>query len=257
MRMSGEGEVAVDLVGDDPDVVPAADLPDAAQLLRRPHAAHRVVRAAQQKELHLRIHDFALEVVEVDPVVPVAQAQRALRHAAVVVPDHAEEGIVHRRLDQHGVTGPGQRAHGHGQRKHHAGRLDQPLRLRPPAEVPLEPVGHGRKVCALDLAVTEDAVRHDPLQRIQHGLGRGEIHIRHPQRQHVRRASALHGEIVLQAVGVPAIDLPIEVILRHAHASMACFRSAMMSSTCSRPTDRRSSVSVMPRCMRISSGTSW
>jgi len=59
----------------------------------------------------------------------------------------------------------------------------------------------------LEREVAEDAVLDPLAERADHGLGRLEIHVRHPERQDV--GSVL---LPLGAVGAPAVDETIEVI---------------------------------------------
>ena len=254
--MLGEGKVAVDLVGDDSHVIPGAKSADLPQLLRRPDPAHRVVRAAQQEKLDLLLRDLPLQIVKVDGVAAVLIDHLALHHLAVVVSNDGVEGVVDRTLDQNGVSRPGSRPNGRSQGKDHAGGLDQPLGPGFPAEAAGEPADDRLVIVGFGIGVAEDAVGDAFLQRLQHAGGSLEIHIRHPEGEHIRWTAPLYGKIIFQTVGIFPVNKGIKIKCGHGYPSAAVFRSAIKSSSCSRPTESRSSVSVMPRCSRTWAGTS-
>ena len=78
-------ELLVNLVGDDQHAVLEADRGDAQQLLARPDAAGRIVRAAEQEELDFILDDLLLKVGKVDFVVAVFEDERAVDELAPVL----------------------------------------------------------------------------------------------------------------------------------------------------------------------------
>ena len=219
MGVFREGEIAVDLIGDHEDAVFLTQVAHSAQLIRRPHPADRVVRAAQEEHRHRLDPKLGLQVVEVDFKLAIPLHQRVFHQLPAVVAHHVVERVVDRRLDEHGVAGLGQGADGGGQGEDHAGGFDQPLRLRRPAEAARKPVGQGGVVVRLGVGVAEDAVVNAPPQGGQNRIGGVEIHVRHPQGQHVRRVAILCGEVKFQTVGVPAVDGPVKIVT-HGNASV-------------------------------------
>ena len=133
MGVLREGKVAVNLIGNHIDIVPAANVSDAPQFLRRPDTAYRIMRAAQEEQPDVLLHNFS-----------------------VIIPNHAEERVIDRRLNQDTVAGFRQRSDRHGQGIDHTGRFDQPLRFGFPPEVRSEPAGHRFKVGSFRIAVTKD-----------------------------------------------------------------------------------------------------
>ena len=215
MGKAGAGEVGVDLVGHHHHVVAQADLPDAAQLLGRPAAAHRVVGVAEDEELGARLHEHALEALVVHGVAPILVEKRARERLAAVVHDHRAEGVVHGRLDDHGVAGLGEGVDGHGQGEHHARRHDEPLALGAPAVARLEPALHGLVVAVQGHRVAEDAVLGALHERLDGAGGRLEVHVGHPEGQVVGGMSAPVPRVPLQAARAATVDDALEVVLRH------------------------------------------
>ena len=81
MGVLREGKVAVNLIGNHIDIVPAANVSDAPQFLRRPDTAYRMMRAAQEEQPDVLLHNFS-----------------------VIIPNHAEERVIDRRLNQYGFS---------------------------------------------------------------------------------------------------------------------------------------------------------
>ncbi len=86
-------QLAVYLVGHDHDVVAQAQLPDAAQLRGRPDPSDRVMRVAEEHQLHGRVGGFTLQVVEINRVGVVAVYQRAFGRLASAVVDRGEKWL--------------------------------------------------------------------------------------------------------------------------------------------------------------------
>src|SRR5262249_60284093 len=102
---AGEGQRAVDLVGDDRETTAQADLGQPRQLLAREDAADRVVRVAQEEEAR-PLADPGREGVEVDFVAPVGTArQRRLLAREPDTAGRSENRRIDRRLAEQPVAG--------------------------------------------------------------------------------------------------------------------------------------------------------
>ena len=163
------------------------DVAGAAEFLRRPAAAGRVVGIAQQQDPVRRIGTGRFQHIKVHRIGETAVRQVAARErgghdAAAIVADRREEAVVDRRLDDHAFAGRGQRLDDGRQRRHHAGGVLDPIALQGQA-VPLpEPADHRFIVGIRHARIAEDAVLHALAQRVANAGRRLEIHIRHPER---------------------------------------------------------------------------
>lgn len=115
MGVLREGKVAVNLIGNHIDIVPAANVSDAPQFLRRPDTAYRIMRAAQEEQPDVLLHDFAFKIRKINGVPAILIDQRAFHNFSVIIPNHAEERVIDRRLNQDTVAGFRQRSDRHGQ----------------------------------------------------------------------------------------------------------------------------------------------
>ena len=79
--MAGEGDVAVDLVGDDEDIVAAADRSQSLELVAAPDTSDRIVRVAEEEHAGARVGGKSLEALEIHRVPPVPLDQRVRRSA--------------------------------------------------------------------------------------------------------------------------------------------------------------------------------
>lgn len=84
---SGHCELAVNFVGDYAHIVSAADVAESDEFVARPYTSGRVVRIAEEKQLHSRVGSPALEVAEVHCVCEAAVDERAFVDEAAVVSD--------------------------------------------------------------------------------------------------------------------------------------------------------------------------
>ena len=204
--MAGVGEVFVDFIGHDFHAVGQADVRIFCELFFGPYAAHRVVGCAEEGELHISLHDFFFQVFEINFIMAVLQHQGAVHQSAAVFDDRIEEGVVYRLVDEDAVAGPGEGFHGDVDGGNYAGGLDEPFRLDGPVEIGFLPVCQGFEIGLPRFGVAEDAVLHPLFQGVKDGLGHFEVHVRHPEGQHVRRFSTLSGKIVFQAAASAAVD---------------------------------------------------
>ena len=99
-----EHQVVVDLVGDDDQVVPQAEVRQGLQLRPGPHPAHRVVGGAEHQGFGAG-GEAALHVVKVKGVEQVLLLQGTPDRHTVPVLRRVEEGAVHRAGDEDLIPG--------------------------------------------------------------------------------------------------------------------------------------------------------
>ena len=208
MTVARIGELAMDLVGDDREAAAQANLREPLELVAPEDPAHRVVRVAEQEEPRA-VADRRGERVDVDFVASVRPArQRRILAGEVHVGGGAEDGRVHGRHEDEAVARRREHASGHVEARDHPGDDHHRFRGHAPAVALEQPVGEELvELGLLERDVAVDAVLHPLAQRADHGLGRLEVHVRHPERQDV-------GTVLLPlgAVRAPAVDSTIEVV---------------------------------------------
>ena len=207
VRMAGEGEVCVDFVGDHHHAAAQADFIDRFQFLPRPHAAYGIMRAAQEKNLHVVFDDSALHVLRrFHAVYAVFLVQRAVDQNASAFPQSARERRIDRLLDQNRVAFLRQGVDRRREAVDHARRADQPFLLRFPAETLLKPAADRSKIFLACVGIAENAVVSQPVKRLAHAVRRAEIHIRHPQRNRVGGSSCTGDPVVFFTHGMVSVD---------------------------------------------------
>ena len=208
---SRHDQFAVDLVGDDEEVVAQADLADAPQLVGRPDPAGGVVGVAQQHEFHRRVGRTALEVLEVDAVAVAVEHQVALLGRAAAVGNGDVKVVVDRRLDQHLVSrtghGPQNGRKGGDDARH---RVD-PLPLGRPSVATQKPAPDRLGIGLGRYGVAVDAVLDPPAQRLDDRRGRAEIHVGDPHGQH----AVGYPVVPFHGAGAPPGDDLIEIEMFH------------------------------------------
>src|SRR5207247_8630125 len=151
-----------------------------------------------------------LERVEVDFVAPARGPSEVDRvHRDSDVPRYAEQWRIEGDLQEHAVPGRGERPAGDVEARDDAGDQHHRVGLDAPAVELLETVGEevveGR---ALErVPVAEDAVLDALAEGADHGRGRREVHVGHPERDHVVAVLP-----PLRALRVPPLDHPVEVV---------------------------------------------
>ena len=212
-------EICVDLIAEDGHAVALADAAHLQQFFPAPHAAHRVVGAAQQKQLDMVFNNFTLKIRKVDSIMSGGFVQHQVTgdQPASVIHDDLAERIVHRLLDEHRVPGLGAGLDRHRNGKHDARRLLQPVGLYLPAVVGSKPLLHGLKVGGVRLGIAVNCMSGLADEGILDVGGHLKVHIRHPQGQHTRRAAALDGKIIFQALGAPPVKHGVKIQIAFAH----------------------------------------
>ena len=215
-----QDQIVMDLVGNDDRLPAAADFHQALELLGPPDPPHRVVGAAQHHQGSALapgpVVEESLETLEVHAVALPLEHERVLRHMAAVGLDARAEGVVHRGLEHHPVsgTGVGQNRQAHG--GHHPRAGEHRAAGNAPAMAPVHPVDDGLVVALRLEGVAEHAVVQPPAQGLEHRRGSREIHIRHPQGQQIGGLGApqrreAFGVVPLQRARSPAVDKAIEI----------------------------------------------
>ena len=203
-----ENQFAMDLVGYDHDVVAEADLADPEQFGARPDPADGVVGIAQQHQLHPRIGGLRLQVVVIDHIGIADRHQRRGHDFASVVADRREEAVVDRRLDEHLVSGNGQRLDDGRQGRHHPRQANHPVALDPPA-VAGKPPRDGLIIALRNMRIAEDAMLDPTAEGLRDRRRRPEIHVGHPHGQNPLRGRT----VPLAGVGSAARNRRVEIVL--------------------------------------------
>ena len=215
----GTRQFAVDLVRNHENAVAEADLPYPQEFLAGPYPAHGIVGIAEQHRRRAAVRSQRLELLEVHLEAPVPAQERIDRLAAAVVSHRREECIVAGRLHDHAVPRTRKSLDRGGIGRNHARGRDHLLaRNALPAMPAGEPRSDRIEIILRHQLIAENAVLDPPPERSKNGRRGLEIHIRHPQRQHIgsilvplHRFGADPGrttvEIVFHNVGSPQGDL--------------------------------------------------
>jgi hypothetical protein len=184
--VSGVDQVGVDLVGDDDQVVPERELGQPLELGAAEGATRRVVRVAEQEEPGARV-DRAFEPVEVDLEAIGAGHERVLDQASARGAQCPEEGRVDRRLNDGAFPLLGVRDQRDEHALYHVGHHVDLARLQVPAEALLHALAEQRRQTVrrrVDRVAEVPAPQHQAQLALDR-LGRGEVHVGHPRRQHL------------------------------------------------------------------------
>ncbi len=200
-----EDEIAVNLVGADHDVVAEADPGQALQLSRLKDAPHRVMGVAEQEERGA-VGDRPLETVKVVFVSTLSLGQRHDLADAAGVLRCGEHRRVDGRFDEHLVARRTDRVTRQVEPAHDAREEEYLVRLDAPTVQLGQPLLDHLAEAVRRLSIPKDAVSDALLQRADDRLRRGEIHVGHPQGQHVLVVTA-----PLDAVRVAAVDDVVKV----------------------------------------------
>ena len=193
-------QVRPDLVADHREVMPRRELGDPQEFPFAKHRAGGIVGMAEPEELG-RGRDGRVEPLPVDR--PLARCLRQ-RHADALATGEARQGEkrwIHRREGDDPGAGLGQEPRGDRQAVDHARCARHPLRVDLPAMPPLEVLGERSGEPRRHVGVAEHAVVHPRADRVEHHLGRREIHVGHPGRDHVAAGPA----VPLLAAGAAAV----------------------------------------------------
>jgi len=158
LRVVVKDEVAVDLVGDEDQVVLFAEVAEACEFCFCVNTADGIVRAAQDEELGVRL-DGGFHCIEVErPCVVSVEAERDFNKLTVGVVGRAEEGRVDGRCRHDGFVGCDEGMAAEVDRGHEAGQEVEPVGFGAVAVLAVEIVEHRLHGCFVGYRVAEDAV---------------------------------------------------------------------------------------------------
>src|SRR4029079_18522445 len=103
MATSVKDDVAVNLITDDDEIFRDGEGSQLLELLTREYPARRIVRIAQEKQLHIAFKSFSKRVEIDDEVLPVI-THRICRDEAPGVADRVAEGRIDRGLHGNGLA---------------------------------------------------------------------------------------------------------------------------------------------------------
>ena len=207
-------DVAVDFVGDQPEIVLSHDVRHAAQLLLRPDPPGGVVGVAPEQHLHPGVGALLLQVVKVDGEVAAGVDEIGAQNRHVVVFRRVQEVAVGGRGDDEGLVLPDQIFHNLIQRGDDAGGKAELLPGEAPAVAAPAPAVQGLVIGVVKHhGIAEDAAV-DPLpDGVADFRAAGKLHIRHPHaheflvpvREHLLRARM--EDVAAEAVGVQGVGM--------------------------------------------------
>ena len=200
-----EQDILMDLVGEDEDLMLAADLQHLLELVFGPDPAHRIVGGGHDEQPHIVLHHLAFKVGEVDAVAAVVVDERAFDEAAFGVGHRVMEGVVDRGLQQHRVAGLGEDGDQPVQAADDAGAEADPFPLDLVAVVALLPADEVVEVGVRGAIIAERARIHVIVQGFTHAFRRFEIHVRDPHGQQVGAFEMLAEVVPFSAVGMEAV----------------------------------------------------
>ena len=199
-----EDEVAVDFIGDEDEVVAFAEGGEFFDFGFRKHAAERVLRIAEEKQLGRGgdglFHGFPIEgpdfidedVIDGDEF-----------HLRIVV--DAEEWRIDGRAGHHGLAGFAEGAGGEGKGGDESAEVDDVIERDGGVPAITEVGEDGVVETIVGLGVAEHAVVHAAVEGLDDGGSGGEVHIGHPERIEVGAA------VELDAAGATAGDGGVEI----------------------------------------------
>ncbi len=216
MAVAWEGEVGVDLVADDDDIVSLADFSHAAQNFSAPYGTGGIVRGAHDKDL--AVLGFALEVVEVY----LESGVSAIRHHYLQRRAYQRTAAIFRQVEEGRVDGGGHqdfisRLREAKQRiadaRHDAGDEMQILLGGLNVVVFLQPCSDSLPIAIGRHGITQHFMFAALTDGLQHKVRRAEVHISHPHGRHVVVSEERFQCIPFEAIGSPPFDNLVKVVL--------------------------------------------
>ena len=204
---AAEKQVAVDFVRDDGQVVPEAQLGHRGQLLPGEDAADRVVRVAEGERAGA-VGDRRGHLLRVQRVATVGLAgqRHRLEHLSGA-PRRVDDGPVDRRLHQRPISRLRCGAGGYVQSDDKARHEDDRLGRHRPGIALLQARDEHLAQFRRLTVVAENPMLDALVERADHRLRRGEVHVGDPERKDVGAKGP-----PFFAVGVPAVDDTVEVV---------------------------------------------
>ena len=205
-------QIAMDLVGDQDQVVLGAEGGQRADLVDRPDGAAGIVRAAKEDDLRPR-RQLRAQRIEVHAVATVGLDQLRIENAPLIGEDDPAERMIGGREDDHLVAGRAHRLKDEAQPGNDAGRRAHPGRVDPQAVPARHPIRERGRPGARIGVVAVDRAPVLGRERFGHAGRRGEIHVRHPHRDRIRRLDAREPRHVVpfRRVRAAALDHAVEI----------------------------------------------
>jgi hypothetical protein len=154
----------------------------AREFLAGPHTPYGIMRVAEYQESGTGIGGTGSKAVEVHliAVCVAAMSQRTGQNLAAVVAYRGEEAVVDGGLYDNLVARLGESFHYDTQgRNHPAGVLD-PLTPDVPPMTAVEPTDYRLIIAVGNKGIAKHAMSHTPLQGIDDGRSRREVHVGNP-----------------------------------------------------------------------------
>ena len=203
-------QIAMDFVGNDQHIVFQADFAQKQQLVSRPATAHGVMRIT--KNQHLGGLGLFGQLVEVDFVAFSPVDQGIVDQFPSVTADGMMERRIDRRLDNDFISRLGKGQHRHVEAADHTWSERHPFRRHIPVMAAFQPACDRLKIWLVLEVIAIDGVFGSFDDCLTDEIGRLEVHVGHPHRQHVRVAENLFSQVVFHAVSIRAIDHLVEIV---------------------------------------------
>ena len=202
---AGELNVAVNLVGDDPRVVPCQQRGQLRELLARPDAADGVVRVAEQHAARAGFERF-FNAVKIHAVPAALAFERHVVQLAAGAGHDLVKCVVHRAHDNDAVARGGHGVQHIADHRDDADAAEDVLRPEVKAVAAGIPAAHGLDCALRRNAVAEDRMVAARVQRLRDFRQRGKVHVGDPEgRDRLRRAERL-GDVPLDAGRSASVD---------------------------------------------------
>ena len=212
--MAIEHDVRVDLVHTDHHVVRQAQLADAQQLFAGEAAAGGVLGVAHEHDLYAGILQLGFQVLEVDLVAAIDQLHLVVNQLTAVVLHQIMEGRIYRGLQQDLVALAGEFLGKPDHGGNYTGRVVDVLGDQIGIVANLVPAGDALLERHIDVGIAVVAQLGALDQGFLHLNGAGELGVRDPERQHIRRAQV---GVELLGVGASSLHALVEIINHVAH----------------------------------------
>ena len=175
----------MDFVGTDHHIVSKADLGHPFQLLPLKDPAHWIVRVAQDKNAR-PVGNGRFKGLKINDIAPVRLPRKL--HFVTGKPGvggGVQDGRVNRRLYQHSISGRGKGMTGLVKAPADSRQKQQRLGRHRPAVESLQSLHHHLAEFRRLHAVAKHAVFHTLAEGAEHRLRGTEVHVCHPEGQHV------------------------------------------------------------------------
>ena len=225
MVLAVENQVGVNFVGNQQGVILDAQLCHFLQVGGVPDDAQGVMGIAQQENAAL-LH-LGGKILKINVPVAVFFHQLVFHHGSAPGFHHVVELGVDRGLDEHLVAVLAEQLDNGGQGGHNAKAPAHEGSVRLPVVALDFPFLNGFKVAGGAGGVAPDALLSLGGAGVDNGLGRAEIHIRHPQGDHIGCAELLGTLIVFGGTIGAAVNHLIEIVF---HTRLLLFVSAFGTS---------------------------